>query len=129
VRRRRRSIIFLVVALSAVVYLMYTAFAGGSTYYLTMAEFWEAESREGALRVSGQVYPGSIEWDKEQKVLRFAIYSEETEPLWVEYKGVRPDMLFDDVEVIVEGRLSGTVFEARTVLVKCPSKFEVDGGF
>lgn len=48
--------------------------------------------------------------------------------LRVAYRGVVPDVFSHDVDVVVEGTLtSGGVFEATTLLAKCPSKFEEAG--
>lgn len=46
-------------------------------------------------------------------------------PLRVTYAGVVPDIFGDGTDVVVEGRLSPAgVFDASTLLAKCPSRFE-----
>lgn len=43
----------------------------------------------------------------------------------VTYRGVVPDVFAPDVEVVVEGKLSQDgVFDASTLLAKCPSRYE-----
>ena len=45
------------------------------------------------------------------------------------YHGIDlPDLFADGAEVVVEGRASGTGFEAQSVLAKCPSKYEAKPG-
>lgn len=52
--------------------------------------------------------------------------SPDTTAIPVVYNRVKPDLLADDVEVVVEGTLVDGVFQARKVLVKCPSKYEAE---
>ena len=42
----------------------------------------------------------------------------------VEYGGTVPDTFKEGVEVIVEGGMSGSVFKAKTLITKCPSKYQ-----
>lgn len=43
----------------------------------------------------------------------------------VVYNGVKPDLLAQSESVMVEGRLLDSgVFQAGTILTKCPSKYE-----
>ncbi len=40
------------------------------------------------------------------------------------YHGVVPDTFMENSEVVVEGSIRSEVFEAHTLLAKCPSKYE-----
>ena len=42
----------------------------------------------------------------------------------VHYRGVLPDTFDKGAEVIVEGRMEGADFTAKTLMTKCPSKYE-----
>ena len=42
----------------------------------------------------------------------------------VTYRGVLPDTFEKGSEVILEGRMDGPVFHAKTLMTKCPSKYE-----
>ena len=44
--------------------------------------------------------------------------------IYVQYKGALPDTFEKGAEVIVEGRMDGKVFMAKTLMTKCPSKYE-----
>ena len=75
------------------------------------------------VRVSGLVVDQTIDWDLQRTILRFEI-ADESGSLPILYKGVRPDMLQDGTQAVVEGRYAtGGVFETTAVLVKCPSKY------
>lgn len=49
-----------------------------------------------------------------------------TASLPVRYNGILPDMFGDGRDVIVEGKVEGGVFHAKTLLTTCPSKYEAD---
>lgn len=113
----------------AVAYLMSSAFSAGFVYYLTVEELLarapEVVGRPA--RVQGFVAPGTVDWRPAELSLRFALQAGEQggPSIPVVYRGPRPDLLADRVEVIVEGRLDPSgVLVARQVLVKCPSKYE-----
>jgi len=75
------------------------------------------------VRVTGLVVGQTIDWDPQQMILRFDI-ADDSGSLPVLYKGVRPDMLRDGVQAVVEGKYTASgVFEATSVLLKCPSKY------
>ena len=42
----------------------------------------------------------------------------------VHYRGALPDTFEKGAEVIVEGRMEGNAFTAKTLMTKCPSKYE-----
>jgi cytochrome c-type biogenesis protein CcmE len=44
----------------------------------------------------------------------------------VRYNGILPDMFAADRDVIVEGKVEGGVFHAKSLLTTCPSKYESD---
>ena len=75
------------------------------------------------VRVTGLVVGQTIDWDPQQMILRFDI-TDDSGSLPVLYKGVRPDMLGDGVQAVVEGKYTASgIFEATSVLLKCPSKY------
>jgi cytochrome c-type biogenesis protein CcmE len=105
-------------------YLIYAAARGSAAYYMTIGELGTQGSSAQSVRVVGNLIGESIFWEPREMRLQFTIADESGE-LPVTYQGARPDMFRDGAEVVVEGRLSpdGT-FEARTMLLKCPSKYE-----
>lgn len=110
-------------------YLMISGFGAGKVYYYTVDEFIAQRDEIGDdfVRISGVVAAGTIDWQPTRMELNFALASEENPgaaiPVW--YDRAKPDLLQDDVPVVVEGRLSADgVMIAERVLVKCPSKYE-----
>jgi len=94
-----------------------------SAQYLTVEELLAQGSSDRMVRVSGLVVGETIEWDPQQLILRFEI-ADDGGSLPVLYKGVRPDMFRDGAQAVIEGKYSsGGVFEASTLLLKCPSKY------
>ncbi len=113
------------IVLIAVGYLSYMGFGSSAVYYYTVSEFMgRGDSAYGEnVRVSGQVAPGSIDRDSENLALSFTIV-DEGGSLPVVYKGIIPDAFKAGSEVVVEGKLnSGDIFQANTLLTKCPSKY------
>ena len=112
----------------AVGYLGYNAFIGAATYYYGVGELVEQNNLIYGenVRVNGQVVPGSLEQESTGRILRFTLIDlEGEESLSVVYQGVVPDAFKGGNEVVVEGQLnSDAIFQAHTMLVKCPSKYE-----
>ena len=82
-----------------------------------------------AVRVAGTIVAGSIEWEPRELRLQFQISDEHTtahaKPLQAVYYGPRPDMFRDGADVVLEGTYTSVgIFEARTMLLQCPSKYE-----
>ena len=99
---------------------------GGFAYYVTVDEFVTKGAPAGHFRVNGKVRPGSIERLQDGERVRFTAVDPKTEAvLAVDYTGIVPDTFVDDADIVVEGRRRDDgVFEATTLLAKCPSKYE-----
>ena len=105
-------------------YLIFAAARGSVAYYLTIAELAERGPSQRNVRVAGVILGESIVWEARDLNLEFEMV-DESGTLSVVYSGARPDMFRDGAEVVVEGRYTPEgVFEARTMLLKCPSKYE-----
>jgi cytochrome c-type biogenesis protein CcmE len=105
-------------------YLIFTAARGSTAFYLTVQELYDQGPSARPVRVAGFVVGESIVWEPRQQRLAFDM-NDESGSLSVVYSGARPDMFRDEAEVVVEGTLGPEgVFEARTMMLKCPSKYE-----
>lgn len=99
-------------------------------YYLTVNEVYErAPTIYGErVRVNGIVVDDSEDWDPQAVTLRFAIV-DENEPegaqLDIVFFGPRPDNFQRAASAIIEGELmpDGS-FQADTLLLSCPSRYE-----
>jgi cytochrome c-type biogenesis protein CcmE len=126
--KKKRFVIGLVVLVVAVGYLGFMGFQGSAMYYYRIPELLEMgeEAYDQGLRVSGVVLAGSIVREPGTLNATFTVV-EEGETLDVEYTGVIPDTFKDEADVVIEGNLlrSG-IFDAQTILMKCPSKYEAE---
>jgi cytochrome c-type biogenesis protein CcmE len=118
----------LIVAL-AVGYLIWSAVSEATAYYLTIPEIVNRGPSPRTVRVAGTVVEGSIDWAPRDLRLQFEISDGHPEahvrPLQAIYHGPRPDMFRDGADVVLEGTYtSAGVFEAQTMLLQCPSKYE-----
>jgi cytochrome c-type biogenesis protein CcmE len=136
---------------AAIVYLVVSATSASAQYYLTIDELQARSAALGdrEIRVSGAVDGDTIAYDADSLTLRFTIVHvpgdlEEIEKagglaqalheallnpaaarLEVRYVGPKPDLLRDEAQAILTGRLdSDGVFEAQELLLKCPTRYE-----
>jgi len=136
---------------AAIVFLIFSSLQSSSQYFLTVEELNTKGStmlgRE--VRVSGAVLGDTIQYDPETLTLQFAIahtpgdqdevdaqgglaavlHTAVTDPnaarLNVVYQGVKPDLLQNEAQAIMTGKLGEDgVFYAEELLLKCPTKYE-----
>lgn len=120
-----KFIIAIAVIALTVSYLVYGGVKDTMVYYLTVEELRAQvpDVYDTRVRISGKVVPGSIIKD-ENNALEFEI-TDGTRNVPVTYEGIIPDIFADDVEAVVEGVYAkNDVFEADTLLAKCPTKYE-----
>ena len=124
-RRKIRVLVGVLIVAAVIIYLVLANLGGAQIYYLTIAELRRGDYPPGQnVRVSAAVDGASIRWDADKMLLQFTLV-EGLERLEVVYRGVRPDMLRDEATAVVEGRLGDDgLFQARDLLLKCPSKYE-----
>jgi cytochrome c-type biogenesis protein CcmE len=125
---RRKLVLVGVVFLLALVYLMYVAFQGAATYYLTVGELVDkGESVYGdTVRVNGSLLPDSFEREYGNTTALFSL-TDGNDVLHASYSGPIPDLFFNEhSEIVVEGKYDGPhgAFEADNIIVKCPSKYQ-----
>ena len=121
----RKFLISGVILFLAIGYLVYIGFQSSATYYYTVSEIVQ----QGApvygenVRVNGQVAPYSIKQETIGLKFWFTIIDGE-ESLPVVYQGAVPDAFKAGDDVVIEGYLSPQgIFQANTILTKCPSKY------
>jgi len=123
---KKKFIIGTVIVVAAIAVLAWTAFGEGATYYLTTGELAaQGDDAYGqSVRVAGAIAAGTIEIDQGTRTLKFDVRDDGGQ-LPVVYKGTVPDTFQEGNDVVVEGTL-GTdgVFQAKTLVVKCPSRYE-----
>jgi cytochrome c-type biogenesis protein CcmE len=79
-------------------------------------------------RIFGTVKEESIARLAEESGIRFQLEDvhDAAKTLWIVYRGAVPDAFRAGAEVIVEGgfEATGPDFQARTLMTKCPSKYQ-----
>ncbi len=128
--RNKKFLISGLLILIAISYLAYTGFENSAIYYYTVSELTEQDEsvRNTNIRVNGQVDVNSVEHNSTVNSALEFIVTEGGESLPVIYQGIVPDTFAAGREIVIEGYLdSQGVFQADTILTKCPSKYEPEG--
>jgi cytochrome c-type biogenesis protein CcmE len=137
--------------IAAVVYLIVTTLQSTAQYFYTVDEIQaKGDSIVGKnLRASGAVLGDTIEYDPETLTIRFvvvnvsndnadieaagglaevlhqAVNNPNATRMVVEYIGPKPDLLKDEAQAIVTGKVGADgVFYADELLLKCPTRYE-----
>lgn len=126
--RKRIPLSFFFVAiaiLGAVVYLVYANTQANAAYYMTVRELKQCTTCSlQTVRVAGIVQSGSIVRNDSQQQLQFTM-ADSGASMRVAYSGVIPDIFRPGIQVVVEGHYTDQgLFQAQTLLAKCPSKFQ-----
>jgi cytochrome c-type biogenesis protein CcmE len=136
---------------AAVVYLIFTSATANAQYFLTVDELINGSVQTGSrqIRVSGAVIGDSIQYDSDNLILTFTVahipgdikeidaqgglanvlHEAVADPtrnvLQVQYDGVMPDLLRNEAQAIMTGRMGEDgVFYVDELLLKCPTKYE-----
>jgi len=148
---RTKFIIGGLLIIAAVVYLIISSTKASAQYFLTVDELLaKGNSVAGRdLRISGAVIGDTIKYDPQTltltfdiahvpgdnneitaqgglaKVLHEAVADPNRAHLTIQYVGVKPDLLKNEAQAIVTGRMgSDGVFHANELLLKCPTKYQ-----
>lgn len=136
---------------AAVVYLIISSTQASAQYFLTVEELvTKGDSVAGRdLRISGAVIGDSIQYDPQTLTLTFtiahvpgdnkeieaqgglaevlhqAVVDPSRQQINVVYVGVKPDLLRNEAQAIMTGRMGDDgKFHADELLLKCPTKYE-----
>jgi cytochrome c-type biogenesis protein CcmE len=125
-RVKKKFIIGGALIIIAIVCLIVLGLKNSATYYYEVGELLaRGPSLAGkTVRVAGEVAP---DIGHEVGTLRFRIIdiSSQNATLPVVYQGQVPDAFQAGREIVVEGRYdSSGVFEASSIITKCPSKYQ-----
>ena len=103
--------------------LALNAFQSSLTPYVTVAE---AKAHGRPVQVAGMTEKGSDQYDLDTNRLVFTLREDGGAKMVVEYDGARPGNFDDATKIVAIGRYekNKAVFEAKELLVKCPTKYE-----
>lgn len=137
--------------IAAVVYLIVSSTQANAQYFLTVDEVFSKgdEVLDRDLRISGAVVGDTIKYDAESLTITFdvahipgdndeidsqgglaavlnqAVTDPNAKHLQVVYVGPKPDLLQNEAQAIMTGRLGEDgIFYADELLLKCPTKYE-----
>ncbi len=103
-----------------------TSFQKSLTPYVPFAE---ARRSGTSSQVNGTLSdPSTVKYDVDKAELVFALQDEKHEVMEVVYKGVKPANFEQATSVVAIGTFKEGRFEADQLLVKCPSKYQAEGG-
>ena len=123
---RVKFIVLGVVICGAMGYLFWSGMESSRVFYLTLDELGAGKARLSGkgIRVTGQVQEGSIHGSALEGGITFTM-TDGVRKLDVRYSGQIPDTFKEGSGVVVEGIYRDKpVFEATTVLARCPSKYQ-----
>ena len=126
--RKKRFLIGGIIIVLAIGYLGFMGFTASATSNYTVSEIMEQGSSVYGenVRIYGEVAPGSVKQESGSFILKFTIVDveEEEESLPVVYQGVVPDTFTVGNDVVIEGQINPDgVFQAHTLMPKCPSRY------
>jgi cytochrome c-type biogenesis protein CcmE len=148
---RGKFIIGGVVILAAIIYLIVSATQANAEYFMTVNELKsQGNALVGrSLRISGAVVGSTISYDPQSMNLTFDIahvpgdnaaiemggglaavlHTAVSDPIrariTIVYNGPKPDLLRDEAQAIITGRLGeDDIFHADELLLKCPTKYQ-----
>ena len=118
----------LLLFLGGIGYLAYSGFSENSVYFLNVAEAKAATpDKLTAARLFGTVASRGIEKHRGGPGVTFSLEDKDnaSQTIVVNYSGAVPDTFKAGAEVIVEGGMGpGGRFAAKTLMTKCPSKYQ-----
>ena len=119
--------IWTVVGVALLVAFSGFAFATFKTSLTPYVSFTEARAAARVVQVAGGLSKGTTRFDESASRLHFALADKATgATLPVRYDGLRPANFDDAISIVAIGRwdAAGGEFEAKKLLVKCPSKYQ-----
>lgn len=123
--RKAGAIAAAVVVLSAFGYLAYGGIGDNLVYFLTPTELLArgTDAHRGAVRLGGEVKPGSVKWDARSLDLNFVL-TDGAREVKVHSKGAPPQMFRDGMGVVVEGSYAREgVFQSTNLMVKHSNEY------
>ncbi len=124
---------YIIGGLVIVVFLVW----GASAFFKTTIQYVsidEARHASRTVQVMGKIDFDKVNYNSKDSRLEFAIYDPEAadpntaERMSVVYYGVVPGNFDQATSVVLKGKSDGDEFVADQMLVKCPSKYQGEGG-
>jgi cytochrome c-type biogenesis protein CcmE len=119
----------LVLFLGGLGYLVFSGLSENSVYFLNVSEAMAMDRGQlKQARLFGTVDAAGLEQHPGSLGVKFRLLDKDdkAKAMWVEYRGSVPDTFKPEAEVIVEGgfKADPAVFDASSLMTKCPSKYQ-----
>ena len=108
-------------------YMIWSGISQNGVYFLNVSEALAMESKElGAARLFGTVSKNNLLYAEDGLSVEFQLIDAQNtnQFITVQYKGTVPDTFDVGAEVIIEGAMKDDSFYAKSLMTKCPSKYE-----
>jgi cytochrome c-type biogenesis protein CcmE len=122
--KKNRLYLFGILLLAAFAAFSFTAFKDSMTPYVS---YERARQGDRIVQVAGALEKGSYSYAAARESLFFTLQDPKTkQTLRVRYKGLKPANFEDAISIVAIGHYDPKVqeFEAKQLLVKCPSKYQ-----
>ena len=127
-KNKKIYIITLFIFLIGISFLIYSAFSSSNVYFLNVSEaIANTYQTPKKMRLFGTVDTYESSQIKNSLQLKFSLLDKDDpkKTITVYYTGIIPDAFKKDAEVIAEGEiLPDHTFQAKTIMTKCPSKYQ-----
>ncbi|MDD2967029.1 MAG: cytochrome c maturation protein CcmE [Desulfovibrionaceae bacterium] len=121
-------VVALLLFLGGTGFLVYSGLSENSVYFLNVSEALASPAEKlHNVRLFGTVAEQDLQMGQAGGGVRFVLLDKDNmgQSLVVNYTGAVPDTFKAGAEVIVEGGLgTGGLFTAKTLMTKCPSKYQ-----
>lgn len=117
------SLIIGIVLIAAFAALGAVAFRKTVTPYVSVPE---ARATADVVQVYGAIDQAHVSYDKATAEIRFPLTDLKNNTMEVRYKGVRPGNMAQATHCVATGQWDGDHFDATSLLIKCPSKYQGD---
>ncbi len=122
--------------IGAIIIVVFLAW-GASAFLKTTVQYVsldEAIKSHRTVQVMGKIDFAAVSYNSDKKRLEFAVFDAEAKDtvaaprMPVMYYGVVPGNFDQAKSVVLKGKTENGVFVAEQMLVKCPSKYQGEGG-
>ena len=118
----KRGTLFAVAGILVFAALGFWSFRKTLTPYVP---FDAAMRTPSVVQVAGTLEPDSTAYTEADRTLRFTLKEKDgTAIMRVAYTGVKPSNFEEATSIVAIGAWDGRAFQARQLLVKCPSKYQ-----
>ncbi|MCL7413830.1 MAG: cytochrome c maturation protein CcmE [ANME-2 cluster archaeon] len=123
--RKHKTIMAGIAVILLIGYLTITGLGNSVSSYVKIADVKTGNYEGQLISVNGSVVNNTVSWDPGTTELMFKM-TDDTGTFDVYYKGSLPNSFNSEFPVVVQGQYVDEVFNARNILVKCPSKYEAE---